>query len=95
MKKILTANGSILNTTQIGHVLSFIDIEELNGFPVTINIGTTAAGTDVASSYVITANQHRVLSVLLSPDPKVNLYVTSSAWHGAKLKMILKNTKSV
>lgn len=95
MKKILTSNGSMLNTTQIGYVAMVLDIEEMNGFPVTINIGTTAAGTDVQSALAITANQHKVIGLLLSPDPKVNLYITSSAWHGAKLKLILKNQKSI
>ncbi len=95
MKKILTANGTMLNTTPIGHVATILDIEELNGQAVTINIGTTAAGTDVQNALALTANEHKVVSVLLSPDPKVNLYITSSAWHGAKVKLILKNVKSI
>ena len=83
----------MLNTTPLGHMCSYLEIDELNGFPVTINIGTTAAGTDVASSLAITANLHKVVNVQLAPNPKLNLYITSSAWHGAKLKITAKNSK--
>lgn len=64
-------------------------IDETGGAGVTINLGTTAGGSQISALYPITANQRTVITVDYSLTTAFNVYISSAAWGTAVLNVYL------
>ena len=104
-KKVMRPRGEQLRLMAIGadssfalaggYGLSEVFYENLTANAVTINIGTTDAGTDVASGVAIGANAcgHIAGATLakryFSRTTPQTLYVTSGGWNSASVNVIM------
>ena len=90
----LTANTKLPNCTPARQILQYLVVENLTGNVVTLNAGTSAAGTDVVNGSSITANLFTVIAVTpIISRTAISLFFSSSNWNSAKLKVTVINIK--
>ena len=87
----LTANTKIPSCNPARQILQYLVIENLTGNAVTLNVGTTAAGTDIVNGTNISANLFTVVAPNVIARTAQSLYFTSSNWNSAKLKVTVIN----
>ena len=89
--KTLTINTKLSNCLTPHRVFQFLIIENLTSNAVTLNVGTTAAGTDIVNGTNITANLYTVVAPATISKLARSLYFSSANWNSAVLKVTVVN----
>lgn len=89
----MTADSVLKNANLADEILQFIVIKEKNNKAITLNVGTTGTGKEIADAYDLAALGYIVLEPVGVSRTARDLYFTSSDWNGAKLEIKVINLK--
>lgn len=93
LSKTLTANTKLPNCLIPDQIFQYLIIKNLTSNAVVLNVGTSAAGTDIVNGTNITANLYTVIVPATISKSARSLYFSSSNWNSASLKVTVVNFK--
>lgn len=79
--------------TPANYRLEVIIIQNLTANAVTLDVGTSAGGSEILSSWIIAANSIKILEVgdVFSSTVRTGVYLSSSNWNSSRLYVYCHN----
>lgn len=93
----VTSNFTFTNAIPAKHMLDVVVLENTTANPVTIKLGTTATGNELADSIVVAANDITTVSIqkTFSSSALKTIYISSDDWNSADLSVYINYRKVI